>query len=101
MYIEDEYLDKRQQKVDASAWTTHVPRHIPHQLNCSDCGVFMVTFADFEVRVLSCEGHPGSPLYHAVQGACVAFGPEGVSKALGVAARVAGTVCKVLLKRVV
>ena len=59
-FIKDEYLE-RSTSVDASDWATHEPSGIPHQLNCSDCGVFMVTFAEFEVRALSCESQPDSP----------------------------------------
>jgi len=49
-YITDEYQDKRQEAVDGSTWVTENPRNIPHQDNCSDCGVFMVTFAEYSSR---------------------------------------------------
>eukprot|EP00240_Pyramimonas_obovata_P006594 CAMPEP_0118945558 /NCGR_PEP_ID=MMETSP1169-20130426/42513_1 /TAXON_ID=36882 /ORGANISM="Pyramimonas obovata, Strain CCMP722" /LENGTH=179 /DNA_ID=CAMNT_0006891305 /DNA_START=1 /DNA_END=540 /DNA_ORIENTATION=+ len=49
-YISDEFMDKRQQEEDTRGWGRHVPGNIPHQHNCSDCGVFMVTFAEFESR---------------------------------------------------
>ncbi|XP_074113025.1 uncharacterized protein LOC141536419 [Cotesia typhae] len=46
-YIEDESLDKKKQKYDASDWTLESMKDIPQQMNGSDCGVFSCTFAEF------------------------------------------------------
>ena len=52
-YLVDEYQDKqdRDMAAEISNWLRLTPRDIPHQQNLCDCGVFMVKFADFAVRV--------------------------------------------------
>ena len=54
-YVTDEFQDKRKQTVDTSGWATASPKEIPHQHNCSDCGVFMATFANYVSRDSSFE----------------------------------------------
>jgi len=52
-YIQDESRKHGGPEVDTSAWErSHDPRElqVPQQQNGSDCGVFMLTFAEFEVR---------------------------------------------------
>mmetsp|Transcript_34926 Transcript_34926/g.76344 ORF Transcript_34926/g.76344 Transcript_34926/m.76344 type:complete len:235 (-) Transcript_34926:134-838(-) len=52
-YIQDESGKHGGPEVDTSAWErSHDPRElqVPQQQNGSDCGVFMLTFAEFEVR---------------------------------------------------
>mmetsp|Transcript_12551 Transcript_12551/g.26455 ORF Transcript_12551/g.26455 Transcript_12551/m.26455 type:complete len:149 (-) Transcript_12551:382-828(-) len=51
-YVQDESRE-RGDPVDTSAWVrsaNHRELQVPQQQNYSDCGVFMLTFADFEVR---------------------------------------------------
>jgi len=45
-YITAEYMDKRSEIVNGSSWAREIPRDIPRQDNCSDCGVFMVAYAE-------------------------------------------------------
>ena len=37
-------------QVDTTGWAVSSPKDIPHQQNCSDCGVFMSVFANFVSR---------------------------------------------------
>ena len=50
-YIADEAKNKREETLDVSGWKQIAPTNIPEQKNGCDCGVFMVKFADWLVRI--------------------------------------------------
>jgi len=45
-YIEQEYREKKNSKIDLSQWVDYYPTNIPHQENGYDCGVFMCRYAN-------------------------------------------------------
>ncbi|OZJ06857.1 hypothetical protein BZG36_00144 [Bifiguratus adelaidae] len=49
-YLNQESLDKRKKPFDFTGWEDYAPTDIPLQLNGSDCGVFVCTFAEFISR---------------------------------------------------
>lgn len=51
-FLIDEYNDKQQRDMakEVSKWSRIIHTGIPHQQNYSDCGVFMVKYADNLVR---------------------------------------------------
>ncbi|KAH9318398.1 hypothetical protein KI387_020167, partial [Taxus chinensis] len=51
-YIVDEAKDKTGQDLDVSTWEQEFVRELPAQENGSDCGVFMIKYADFHSQGL-------------------------------------------------
>lgn len=51
-YITDEAKDKTGQDLDVSSWETQLVEDLPQQENGSDCGMFMIKYADFHSRGL-------------------------------------------------
>lgn len=49
-YLKQESLDKRKQDFGKEDWRTFDSLDIPRQNNCSDCGVFACTFAEYLTR---------------------------------------------------
>lgn len=49
-YLKQESLDKRKQEFGHENWKTTDRRDIPRQNNCSDCGVFACTYAEYLTR---------------------------------------------------
>ncbi|GAB2281266.1 hypothetical protein Dimus_015870 [Dionaea muscipula] len=52
-YYVDEAKDKNEQDIDLSSWECEYVDGLPAQENGSDCGVFMIKYADFYSRGLS------------------------------------------------
>lgn len=52
-YISDEAKDKTGKDIDVSSWETELVDDLPRQENGSDCGMFMIKYADFYSRGLS------------------------------------------------
>jgi sentrin-specific protease 1 len=50
-YISDEAQHKRSTALDVSEWQRSAPTDIPEQKNGCDCGVFMLKYADWLVRL--------------------------------------------------
>lgn len=51
-YIMDEAKDKTGQDLDVSSWEIQLVEDLPQQENGSDCGMFMIKYADFHSRGL-------------------------------------------------
>ncbi|ERN02234.1 ubiquitin-like-specific protease ESD4 [Amborella trichopoda] len=51
-YIKDEAKDKSETEVDLSSWIQGCIEDLPEQQNGSDCGMFMIKYADFYSRGL-------------------------------------------------
>ncbi|XP_022820960.1 sentrin-specific protease-like isoform X2 [Spodoptera litura] len=49
-YLKDEHQDKKGVPFDDSGWETECLKDIPEQMNSSDCGIFVCTFAEFSSR---------------------------------------------------
>ncbi|KAI3864572.1 hypothetical protein MKX03_017029 [Papaver bracteatum] len=52
-YYMDEVKDKSGEDINTTSWTFECPHDIPTQENGSDCGMFMIKYADFFSRGLS------------------------------------------------
>ncbi|RZC80772.1 hypothetical protein C5167_043345 [Papaver somniferum] len=52
-YYMDEVKDKSGKDINTASWTFECPHDIPTQENGSDCGMFMIKYADFFSRGLS------------------------------------------------
>ncbi|KAI3883880.1 hypothetical protein MKX03_017343 [Papaver bracteatum] len=51
-YYMDEVKDKSGEDINTNSWTLEYAYDIPHQVNRSDCGMFMIKYADFYSRGL-------------------------------------------------
>jgi len=51
-YITDEAKDKTGKDLDVSSWEMELVEDLPQQENGSDCGMFMIKYADFHSRGL-------------------------------------------------
>ncbi|XP_039127431.1 ubiquitin-like-specific protease ESD4 [Dioscorea cayenensis subsp. rotundata] len=51
-YFMDEAKDKSDKQVDTTSWTQEMVESLPQQQNGSDCGMFMLKYADFYSRGL-------------------------------------------------
>ncbi|KAI3961200.1 hypothetical protein MKX01_035786 [Papaver californicum] len=51
-YYMDEVKDKSGEDINTNCWTLEYAYDIPHQENGSDCGMFMIKYADFYSRGL-------------------------------------------------
>ncbi|MCL7030526.1 hypothetical protein MKW94_014329 [Papaver nudicaule] len=52
-YYKDEVKDKTGKDINTNSWTFECAHDIPHQENGSDCGMFMMKYADFYSRDLA------------------------------------------------
>ena len=49
-YLANESKDKRNCPLNLDEWQLVHPRNLPHQLNCADCGVFALKYAEYASR---------------------------------------------------
>lgn len=46
-YLQDEMMDKKNRRLNTEEWLLMHSENHPRQLNCNDCGVFALKFADY------------------------------------------------------
>ncbi|KAL1334823.1 putative ubiquitin-like-specific protease 1B isoform X4 [Arachis ipaensis] len=63
-YFVDEVKDKTGKDTDVSSWEKEFVKDHPKQLNCYDCGMFMIKYADFYSRNMRlCFGQGDMPYF--------------------------------------